>query len=111
MNIKFLQRDFNFIKKGHTEKIVKGSVRRKVRFLSCLDKLFSLSTLVEENFVKNKIICTFAASENSFTLGFISVPLCHPKTLLKGNELKNPVKIDSIMRRKKGEKEFEDFLE
>ena len=110
LNNTLTENDFNFIKKGQTEKMVKGSVRRKVRFLSCLDKLLSLSTLVEENFVKNKIICTFAASENSFTLGFISVPLCRPKTLLKGNELKNPVKIDSIMRRKKGEKEFEDFF-
>ena len=102
--------DFDFKKKGQTEKMVKGSVRRKVRFLKDLDKIFDKSTLVEENFIKNKISCTFAASENSFTLGFIAVPNCRPKTLLKGNELKNPQPIDSIKRRRKGSKDFEDFI-
>ncbi|MBR1638989.1 MAG: hypothetical protein IJ688_06350 [Treponema sp.] len=102
--------DFDFNKKGQTEKMIKGSVRRKVRFLKDLDKIFDKSTLVEEKFVKNKVSCTFAVSENSFTLGFIAVPNCRPKTLLKGNELKNPQKIDSIRRRKRGKKDFEDFL-
>ena len=90
---------------------MKGSVRRKVRFLKDLDRIFDKSTLVEEKFVKNKISCTFAVSENSFTLGFIAVPKCRPKTLLKGNELKNPQKIDLIKRRKKGKKDFEEFLQ
>ena len=70
--------------------MVKGSVRRKVRFLSSLDKIFDKSTLVEESFNKNQVSCTFAVSENSFTLGFIALPKCRPNTLLKGNELKNP---------------------
>ncbi len=104
------ENDFDFIKKGQTEKMVKGSVRRKVRFLKDLDKIFDKSTLIEENFVKNKIFCTFAVSENTFTLGFIAVPNCRPKTLLKGNELKTPQKIDYIRRREKGKKEFEDFI-
>ena len=91
--------------------MVKGSVRRKVRFLSSLDIIFDKSTLVEESFIKNKITCTFAVSENSFALGFIALPKCRPNTLLKGNELKNPKSIDSIKRRKKGESEFVDFLD
>lgn len=102
--------DFDFNKKGQTEKMVKGSVRRKIRFLKDLDKIFDKKTLVEENFVKNKVFCTFAVSENSFTLGFIAVLNCRPKTLLKGNELKNPQKIDFLKRRKRGMKTFEEFL-
>ncbi|MBO4508902.1 MAG: hypothetical protein J5747_09720 [Spirochaetaceae bacterium] len=102
--------DFDFCKKGQTEKIVKGSVRRKVKFLPDLDKILSSTTLVEENFVKNQVSCTLAASEKLFTIGFIAVPYCVPKTLLKGNELKKPGKIDSIKRRKKGSKDFEDFI-
>ncbi len=111
LNNTLTESDFDFNKKGQTEKIVKGSVRRKVRFLKDLDRIFDKSTLVEEKFVKNKISCTFAVSENSFTLGFIAVPKCRPKTLLKGNELKNPQKIDLIKRRKKGKKDFEEFLQ
>ena len=90
--------------------MVKGLVRRKVRFLKDLDKIFCKSTQVEENFVKNKVFCTFAVSENTFTIGFIAVPNCRPKTLLKGNELKNPHNIDSIRRREKGKEDFEDFI-
>ena len=101
---------FDFTKKGQAEKMVKGSVRRKVRFLSSLDKIFGKPTLVEESFNKNQVSCTFAVSENSFTLGFIALPKCRPNTLLKGNELKNPQAIDSIKRRKKGESEFVDFI-
>lgn len=110
LNKTLTESDFDFTKKGQTEKMVKGSVRRKVRFLKELDKIFDKSTLVEENFIKNKIYCTFAVSENTFTLGFIAVPNCRPKTLLKGNELKNPQKIASIRRRKKGKKDFQDFI-
>ena len=110
LNNTLTENDFNFIKKGQTEKMVKGSVRRKVRFLSSLDKIFDKSTFVEEKFIKNKITCTFAVSENSFTLGFIALPKCRPNTLLKGNELNHPQPIDSIKRRKRGESEFMDFL-
>ena len=111
LNKSLTENDFDFTKKGQTEKMVKGSVRRKVRFLSSLDKIFDKSTLVEESFNKNQVSCTFAVSENSFTLGFIALPKCRPNTLLKGNELKNPQSIDSIKRRKKGESEFVDFLD
>ena len=36
--------------------MVKGSVRRKVRFLSSLDKIFGKPTLVEESFNKNQFL-------------------------------------------------------
>lgn len=102
--------DFDFSKKGRTEKDVKGCIRGKVKHLSFLENIFSSKTLAEESFVKGRIVCTLAVSENSFTLGFIATPTkCRPKTLLNGNLLRNPCKIDSIRRRKKGAQEFEDF--
>ncbi len=109
LNKTLTEQDFDFYKKGQPEKMVKGSVRRKICFLPYLDKILKNSTLVEENFIKNRVSCTFAVSENSFTLGFVATPKCRPNTLLKGNELKNPQKIDSIKRRKKGKLEFVDF--
>ena len=102
--------DFDYNKKGQSAKIVMGSVKCKVKFLPHLEKIFSKTTVVEEKFVKGQISCTFAVSENSFTLGFIAVPVCRPKTLLKGNKLKNPSQIDSLKRRKKGTTVFKDFL-
>lgn len=103
--------DFNFCKKGQDKTMVKGSVRRKVKFLPLLEDIFSAETLAEENFVKGRVVCTLAVSENAFTLGFIATPTkCRPKTLLKGNLLKNPCKIDSIRRRRKGGQAFENFI-
>lgn len=90
--------------------MVKGSVRHKVRFLKDLDKIFDKSTLVEENFIKNKIYCTFAVSENTFTLGFSPFQTVVLKLFKKGNELKNPQTIYSIRRRKKGNMDFEDYV-
>ena len=103
------ENDFDFIKSGQSEAMVKGSVRRKMRFLPILDKLLQKGTLAEENFTKNKITCTLAVSENSFTLGFVMTPHGRPKTLLKGNELKNFFPLDAIKRRKKGNQIFENF--
>lgn len=103
--------DFDFCKKGQNKTMVKGSVRRKAGFLPLLENIFSAETLAEENFVKGRVVCTLAVSENTFTLGFIATPTkCRPKTLLKGNLLKNPCEIDSIRRRRKGGQEFEDFI-
>ena len=79
----------------------KGFCQKKSSFSIQLCIIFDKSTLVEESFNKNQVSCTFAVSENSFTLGFIAFPKCRPNTLLKGNELKNPKSIDSIKRRKR----------
>ena len=56
LNKSLTENDFDFTKKGQTEKMVKGSVRRKVRFLSSLDKIFGKSSLVEESFNKNQFL-------------------------------------------------------
>lgn len=78
----------------------KGSVRRKINVLKSAMNIFKMNkTLwVEENFVKNKIICTFASTDNICTLGFILKTNSKPNTLLKGNELKNPIEIDLLIQ-------------
>lgn len=102
--------DFDFVKRGQSEKSVKGSVRRKIKALPDMMKLFESRLLVEENFRKNKIYCSFAAADGSCTLGFIEAKKARPKTLIKGNELKNPTSVDLILRKKSEEMLFTDII-
>ena len=79
--------DFVIAFHGQDEKQAKGSIRRKIKSLPLITGLFTNSALVEENFSKNTVLCTFASSDGSFTLGFIATPSARPKTLLAGDEL------------------------
>lgn len=106
-------RDFNFIKKGQSEKDVKGSVRRKIKALPLALEIFNNSqVLVEESFSKNHVYCSFATSDNKCTLGFINNKYSVPKTLLKHNELNphNSKYVDFVFRKKKSEKEFNSLI-
>lgn len=79
--------DFELSIHGQDEKQSKGSIRRKIKSLPLITSLFTTSNLVEENFAKNTVLCTFASSDGSCTLGFIATPSARPKTLLIGDEL------------------------
>ena len=79
--------DFEIAAHGQDEKQSKGSIRRKIKSLPLITGLFTDSSLVEENFKKNTVLCTFASSDGSCTLGFIATPSARPKTLLVGDEL------------------------
>ena len=79
--------DFEIAAHGQDEKQSKGSIRRKIKSLPLITGLFVDSSLVEENFKKNTVLCTFASSDGLCTLGFIATPSARPKTLLVGNEL------------------------
>ena len=79
--------DFEIAAHGQDEKQSKGSIRRKIKSLPLITGLFTASSLVEENFKKNTVLCTFASSDGSCTLGFIATPSARPKTLLVGDEL------------------------
>ncbi|MBK1809337.1 hypothetical protein JHL18_01585 [Clostridium sp. YIM B02505] len=105
--------DFDFIKRGQSEKSVKGSVRRKIAVLSSMMNLFYNHNLkVEESFVKNQISCSFATTDNICTLGFINTSKSYPKTLIKGNELNSTKTQDvSLVLRKKIENEkFDEII-
>lgn len=84
---RLVEDDFNFLKDGQAEKDVKGSVRKKIKVLPNMMSLFSSKIKVEEKFIKNSILCTFATSDNQCTLGFINTSKSYPKSLMSGNQL------------------------
>ena len=104
--------DFTFEKSGQTEIEVKGSVRRKINVLPNLPQLFASGALVEENFRKNHVECSFAAGETTYTLGFSSSFPAKPKSLMKGNQLdeKKAKPIELILRRGHGETLFDEII-
>lgn len=102
--------DFDFIKKGQDEKVVKGTVRRKIKVLPDMMELFKTGVQTEENFKKNKIICSFATADATCTLGFAESAKARPKSLIKGNELHNPRDVELILRKKKGARLFNEII-
>lgn len=105
--------DFDFIKPKQDEKVVKGFVRRKIKILfSALNIFHNKSIMVEENFIKNRISCSFATSDNICTLGFENHNYSVPKTLLKSNELdvQKAQPIDLILRKNKSDKLFSEII-
>lgn len=101
-----VEEDFDFVKKGQDEKAVKGTVRRKIKVLPNMMNLFKVGLQAEENFVKNKIVCSFATADGSCTLGFSESEKSRPKSLIKGNELSNPKIVDLVLRKKSGTEFF-----
>lgn len=79
------------------DKSRKGSIRRKINVLKAAVNIFDGSCLinVQETFIKNKVVCSLATSDGTFTLGFILEKNSKPLTLLKGNELysSNPAEL------------------
>lgn len=102
--------DFDFIKKGQDEKAVKGTVRRKIIVLPDMMKLFKVGLLAEENFKKNKVLCSLAASDGSCTLGFSKSDKVRPKSLIRGNGLSNPKPVELIFRKKAGADFFDELI-
>ena len=102
--------EISFIKDGQTENEVKGSIRRKISVLPLITSVFSQDTLVEEDYSKNRIRCSFAAGMEKFTLGFtLASPNTRPMTLLKGKVIDNSKSkpIDLVLRRPTGSLYFD----
>lgn len=102
--------DFDFIKKGQDEKVVKGTVRRKIKVLPYMMTMMAEGLQAEEDFKKNKIVCSFATADGNLTLGFTESPKARPKSLIRGNELSNPKPVDLILRRKTGSEQFDELV-
>lgn len=108
--------DISFVKRGQAESAVKGSVRRKITVLPNLVRIFETPLIVEESFSKNRVVCSFGASDNSCTIGFTLANAdnlyVRPMTLLSGSEL-DPEKVGNvelILRRKTGTELFDTIL-
>lgn len=73
---------------------------------------FGSSTMIEEDFVKNRIRCSFATESSNVTLGFVVDGKAKPMTLLKGNELNSSKakRLELVLGRRKGEDKFSEIL-
>lgn len=98
-NNELTEDDFDFNKKGKSEKSVKGSVREKIKVLPEMLTIFQKELSAEENFKKNVNECAFATTDNTCTLGFALAG--RPKSLMKGNTLdqRKQRPVDLIFRR------------
>ena len=74
--------------------------------------IFSSGCLVQEDFSKNRIFCSFAAADMSCTVGFTVAASTKPMTLLKGNQLDaaKAQPLTLVLRRKRGESSFEHIV-
>jgi hypothetical protein len=105
--------DFDFIKIGETEKDTKGTVRRKISVLSNMVDFFNSKQIItEEDFVKNRITCSFATTDGLCTVGFMNTSKARPKTLLKGNALniQKSKPICLLFRKTQGNSRFNELL-
>lgn len=102
--------DFDFAKAGQNEKSVKGTIRRKIQVLPDMMTLMKSDVQVEEGFRKNRIACSLATADGNCTLGFSESKKARPKSLIKGNELKNPGTVDLILRKAVGNSFFDEIV-
>jgi hypothetical protein len=104
--------DFDFVKRGQSEKSVKGSVREKIAVLKDTMNLFANKDIfAEESFGKNRVFCSFATAIPSFTLGFTNNVYATPKSLLKNNKLSNSEnKVDLVIRKLRSSDEYSEIV-
>lgn len=102
--------DFDFAKAGQNEKSVKGTIRRKIQVLPDMMTLMKSDAQVEEGFRKNRVVCSLATADGNCTLVFSESKKARPKSLIKGNELKNPGTVDLILRKTTGSLFFDEII-
>ena len=78
--------DIQLITHGKSEKDSKGTIRQKIKNLTSITAVVGRSCMVQEDFKRNAVLCTFASANAQCTIGFIATPkLARPKSLLNGN--------------------------
>lgn len=106
------ENDFDFHKRGQTEKEVKGAVRDKIIALPEFLSMMGKPLLAEESFVKNRVHCSFATTDRSATVGFIAADKSKPMTLLRGDRLDSTksAAVDLVLRRPYGTQYFTEII-
>lgn len=106
------ENDFDFCKRGQSEKEVKGAVRDKIIALPEFLSMMGEPLLAEESFVKNRVHCSFATSDRSATVGFIAADKSKPMTLLRGDRLDSTksAAVDLVLRRPYGTQYFTEII-
>lgn len=104
--------DFDFRKRGQSEKEVKGAVRDKIIALPEFLAMMGKPLIAEENFVKNRVHCSFATTDHSATIGFIAADKSKPMTLLRGDRLdaSKSAAVDLVLRRPYGDQFFDEIV-
>lgn len=106
------ENDFDFRKRGQSEKEVKGAVRDKIIALPEFLSMMGKPLLAEESFVKNRVHCAFATTDKSATIGFIAADKSKPMTLLRGDRLDSSkcAAVDLVLRRPFGDQKFDEVV-
>lgn len=106
------ENDFDFYKRGQSEKEVKGAVRDKIIALPEFLSMMGKPLLAEESFVKNRVHCSFATTDRSATVGFIAADKSKPMTLLRGDRLDSTksAAVDLVLRRPYGTQYFTEII-
>lgn len=112
INGELTEGDFDFVKAERSEKEIKGSVRRKIRSLPYLTSMIGKDLVVQEDYNKNGIICSFATTDCNVTIGFVSEGKSRPKSLLWGDSLDwdKAAFVDLILRRKVNDTAFSEIV-
>ena len=64
------------------------TVKRKLKNLINIDKLFKTEIMVQEMFMKNQVVCRIATSDGKCTVGFVDAKYyLRPVTILANNHL------------------------
>lgn len=106
------ENDFDFIKSGRSSAEIKGSVRRKIRSLPFFTSMIGNDLVVQEDYVKNGIICAFVATDCNVSVGFINEGKSRPKSLLWGDSVdwNKAACVDLILRRKVEDELFSEIV-
>ena len=104
--------DFDFLKRGQSEKEVKGAVRDKIIALPDFLTMIGKPLIAQESFVKNRVHCSFATTDRSATIGFIAEDKSKPMTLLRGDRLDatKSAAVDLILCRPYGSEKFTEVV-
>ena len=76
----------------------KNTIKSKMKNLVHIDLLFKSKVFVQEDFVKNCVVCKIAASDDKYTLGFTGGKgKLYPNTLLNKNHLDKEKHISEVI--------------